>query len=171
MNVKKVVTLALLVFVAASVGYMVARESCVCSVAKQDTPPVVVLPQAGQPADAGQNEPSETIIVYYFHGDVRCPTCHKLESYAKESLDTYFAKDIADGKIKWMPTNVDMAGNEHFVKDYELVTKSVILSRTVNGQQVAWKNLDQIWQLVMDKDKYIQYISDSIMAFAAEEQK
>ncbi len=169
MNVKKVLTLALLVFVAASVGYMVARENCVCSIAKQDAPPAAVLPQAGQPSDTGQNEPNGAIIVYYFHGDVRCPTCHKLESYAKEALDTYFAQDIAKGKIIWKPTNVDTAGNEHFVKDYELVAKSVILSRVVDGKQVAWKNLDQIWDLVSDKDKYLAYIRDSVAGFAAEE--
>ncbi|MFH1369753.1 MAG: nitrophenyl compound nitroreductase subunit ArsF family protein [Planctomycetota bacterium] len=154
MNAKKIVTVVLLVFVATSLGYMVVREN-------------KSAPQAAPSPDAPQVEPNQQIVVYYFHGDVRCPTCHKLESYAKEALDTYFAKDIADGKIIWKPTNVDTAGNEHFVKDYELVTKSVILSRIVNGQQVAWKNLDRIWDLVSDKDKYLAYIRDSVSAFAS----
>ena len=171
MNGKKVVTLALLVFVAGSLGYMVVREKCVCSIAIQDAPSAAVLPQAGQSSEVVLNEPNEAIIVYYFHGDVRCPTCHKLESYAKEALDTYFAEDVAGGKIKWLPTNIDTAGNEHFVKDYELVTKSVIFSRLVDGQQVAWKNLDQIWDLVSDKDKYLAYIRESLTVFAAEAQK
>ena len=171
MNTKKIITAVLLVFVAASVGYMVARENCVCSAPRQDAPIAAVQPQAIPLSDTGQNEPNRQIIVYYFHGDVRCPTCHKLEDYAKEALDTYFAQDLAAGKIQWKPTNIDTPGNEHFVKDYELVTKSVILSRTVNGQQVAWKNLDQIWQLVSDKDKYLAYIRDSVTNFAAEEQK
>jgi hypothetical protein len=161
MNAKKLVTRILLLFVAASVGYMVAREKCVCSIVHRDASQVAPL------SDVNQVEPNEAIIVYYFHGDVRCPTCHKLESYAKESLDTYFAKDVADGKIKWMPTNVDTAGNEHFVKDYKLVTKSVILSKMVEGKQVAWKNLDQIWDLVADKDKYLAYIRDGVAGFAS----
>ena len=109
MKAKKLIAAALLVFVAGSLGYMVVREN---KSAPQAAPQTVVL------SDAPQAEPNQQIVVYYFHGDVRCPTCHKLESYAKEALDTYFAKDIADGKIKWMPTNVDTAGNEHFVKDY-----------------------------------------------------
>jgi len=163
MKAKNFLTLALLVFVAGSLGYMVARENCVCSISKQDAP------QAAPLSDVSQVEPNEAIIVYYFHGDVRCPTCHKLEDYAKESLDTYFAKDVTGGKIKWMPTNVDTAGNEHFVKDYELVTKSVILSKVVDGQQVAWKNLDRIWDLVADKDKYMAYIRDGITTIASEQ--
>jgi hypothetical protein len=171
MNPKRIVTTALLVFVAASVGYMIARENCVCSVLRQSAPPAPVQPQAIPLSDTVPNEPNQQIVVYYFHGDVRCATCHKLEQYAKESLDTYFADDLAAGKIQWRPTNVDTPVNEHFVKYYELVTKSVILSRMVDGRQVAWKNLDQIWDLVSDKDKYLAYIRDSVSAFAAEGQK
>jgi hypothetical protein len=171
MNVKKIITTALLVFVAASIGYMIARENCVCSVLRQSAPPAAVQPQAVPLSVPGQAEPNQQLIVYYFHGDARCATCYKLEQYAKESLDTYFADDLAAGKIQWKPTNVDTSGNEHFVKYYELVSKSVILSKTVDGQEVAWKNLDQIWQLVRDKDKYLAYIRDSVTAFAAEGQK
>jgi hypothetical protein len=167
MNAKKIITTALLVFVAASVGYMIARENCVCSVLRQSAPPAPVQPQAVPLSDTGQNEPNQQLIVYYFHGDARCATCYKLEQYAKEALDTYFADDLAAGKIQWKTTNVDTPDNEHFVKDYALVTKSVVVSRTVNGRQVGWKNLDQIWQLVSDKDKYLTYIRDSVKEFAA----
>ncbi len=69
MNVKKIITTALLVFVAASVGYMVARENCVCSVPRQDAPPAAVQPQAVPLSDTGQAEPNQQLIVYYFHGD------------------------------------------------------------------------------------------------------
>jgi hypothetical protein len=159
MNAKKIVTVILLVFVATSVGYMVVRDRSSQPAVRQDPPQ-----STSNPAEIS---PNPQIAVYYFHGDVRCPTCHKLENYAKEALDTYFAQDLADGKIQWKPTNVDTPGNEHFVRDYELVTKSVILSKTVNGQQVVWKNLDQIWQLVREKDKYLEYIRDSVTNFAA----
>ncbi len=157
MKPKKLVTAALLVFVVASLGYMVIRENKPVAATIQEI--------------AHQAEPNQQIMVYYFHGDVRCPTCHKLEQYAKEALDAYFTDDLASGKIKWQPINVDTAGNEHFVKDYELVTKSVILSKVVDGRQIAWKNLDRIWDLVSEKEKYLAYIRDNVKEFAAEEQK
>jgi len=163
MKAKKIVTVILLVFVATSVGYMVVRDRSSQPEVRQDPPQ--------SPSNPAEISPNQQIAVYYFHGDVRCPTCHKLESYAKEALDTYFAKDVADGKIQWKPTNIDTAGNEHFVKDYELVTKSVILSKMVNGQQVTWKNLDQIWDLVSDKDKYLAYVRDNVASFNAQEEK
>ncbi|MBN2020416.1 MAG: hypothetical protein JW749_09345 [Sedimentisphaerales bacterium] len=161
MNPKKLITAVLLVFVAGSLGYMFVRDKSAQSASTS-------APQAVMP-ETGQSEPNQQVIVYYFYGDVRCPTCHKLEEYAKESLDTHFANDLAAGKIQWKPTNVDTAGNEHFVKDYELVTKSVVLSKIVDGRQVGWKNLDQIWQLVSDKDKYLAYIRENISAFVKKE--
>ncbi len=162
MNPKKLITAALLVFVAASLGYMTAREKNSQS---------LLASRAGVSSEIDLPDANQQVMVYYFHGDVRCPTCHKLENYAKEALDTYFADNLAAGKIRWKPTNVDTPANEHFVKDYKLVTKSVIVSRMVNGQEVAWKNLDQIWELVSDKDKYLTYIRDSVKKFTAEEQK
>ena len=158
MNPKKLITAALLVFVAGSLGYMVVREN-------KSAPQPAPLPEVSQV------EPGRQLIVYYFHGDARCATCLKLEKYAKEALDTYFADDLAAGKIQWKPTNVDTPGNEPFVKHYGLVTKSVILSRVENGRELAWKNLDQVWQLVSDKGKYVEYIRDGVKAFAAQEQK
>ncbi len=170
MNGKKIITAVLLIFVVGSLGYMIARENKAGSAPVQNAPPPPSQPQAVPLSDTGQAEPNQQLIVYYFHGDIRCPTCHKLEEYAKEALDAYFADDLAAGKIQWKPTNIDRPGNEHFVKDYQLVTKSVVLSDVVNGKEVAWKNLDQIWQKVQDKDGYLEYIRDSITKFLKDEQ-
>ena len=170
MNGKKIITAALLIFVATSIGYMVVRENKAGPVPVQDAPSPPSQPQAAPLSDTGQAEPNQQLIVYYFHGDVRCPTCHKLEDYAKEALDTYFADDLAAGKIQWKPTNIDRPGNEHFVKDYQLITKSVVLSDVADSKEVAWKNLDQIWQKVQDKNSYLEYIRDSIIKFLEDEQ-
>jgi hypothetical protein len=168
MNGKKIITAALLIFVAGSLGYMIVRENKDSSVPVQNAPPPPSQPQAVPLSDT-EAEPNQQLVVYYFYGDVRCLTCHKLEDYAKEALDTYFADDLAAGKIQWKPTNVDTPSNEHFVKDYSLVTKSVVLSNVANGKEVAWQNLDQIWQKVGDENSYLEYIRDSVTKFLEDE--
>ena len=157
MNIKKIFTVALLLFVAGSIGYMIVNEKKTETVAPEERI---------EPVSKTENEDVQQdnqLIVYYFHGDQRCPTCHKLETYAKEALDAYFADEIASKKIVWKIVNVDRTENSHFVQDYKLVTKSVVLSEVSNGKEVGWKNLDQIWQRVRDKDSYLQYIRDSIL--------
>jgi hypothetical protein len=104
------------------------------------------------------------IIVYYFHGNARCPTCYKLENYAKSEVETDFASAVKHGKLEWKTVNVETAGNEHFGDDYKLYTKSVIVSTLKDGKEVSWKNLDQIWQLVHEEDKYRAYIKNEVKA-------
>jgi len=178
MKIKRIFTIVLLVFVVGSVAYMIGRKQNTESSQIPDSPASVPRGQpvtSGEPSVAQQNEPDSStnaaandpqsiqLIVYYFHGDMRCPTCHKLEKYAKEALDTYFADEIASKKIIWKVINVDRTENSHFIQDYKLVTKSVVLSEVADGKEAGWKNLDQIWQRVSDKDGYLEYIRESVL--------
>lgn len=104
------------------------------------------------------------IIVYYFHGNMRCPTCHNLENYAKTEIEGTFTDAIRNGKLEWKTVNVETAGNEHFVKADTLYTKSVIVSTVKDGKGVSRKNLDRIWQLVREEAKYREYIAKEVRA-------
>lgn len=104
------------------------------------------------------------IIVYYFHGNARCPTCYLLENYAKSEVETSFADAIKGGKLEWKTVNVDDKGNEHFADDYKLYTKSVIVSTMKDGKESTWKNLEKVWQLVGDQSTYRDYIRKEVKA-------
>jgi len=109
-----------------------------------------------------------TVTAYYFHGTFRCPTCHKLEEYAKETIENNFKNDLTAGKLSFKIVNVENKGNEHFAKDYQLYTKSVVLSLTKDGKEVRYKNLDKVWEYVGNKDRYENYVRDEIAAFLKE---
>lgn len=104
------------------------------------------------------------LIVYYFHGNARCPTCFKLESFAKSEVEADFADAIKKGNLEWKTINVEESGNEHFNNDYKLYTKSVIVSTIKDGKEIQWKNLDRIWQIVHDETKYREYIKNEVAA-------
>jgi hypothetical protein len=104
------------------------------------------------------------IIVYYFHNNMRCPTCYKLENYAKVEVESAFADAIKHGKLEWRTVNVDDKGNEHFTDDYKLYSKSVIISTVKDGKEASWKNLDKIWELVHEEGKYREYIRNEVKA-------
>jgi len=72
-------------------------------------------------------------IVYYFYGSVRCPTCHKMEEYTKETIAKNFQDEVASGLLVLKTINIEEKENEHFVKDYQLYTKSLILSQVLKG--------------------------------------
>ena len=108
------------------------------------------------------------LVVYYFHGNARCSSCYKLEQYAKESIEQNFADELKSGKIVFEIVNVDKPENDHFVADYQLYTKSVVLSLVKDGKQVKYKNLERVWNLLKDQNKYHEYIRDEIKPFLGE---
>ena len=105
------------------------------------------------------------VIVYYFHGSFRCPTCRNLEQYAKDAIEDNFKKELAEGGLIFKTVNVEEKGNEHFVNDYQLYTKSLVLSLVKNNKEIKHENLDKIWEYVRDKTKYMNYIKSELNDF------
>lgn len=109
--------------------------------------------------------PSDRIIAYYFYGNRRCATCRKLEAYSEEALLTGFESELADSSLVWRAVNYDEKENKHYIKDYQLYTKTLILSREGDAKEGEWKNLDKIWELVRYKDKFIKYVQSETRTF------
>ena len=105
------------------------------------------------------------VIVYYLHNSFRCPSCHKIENYTKEAVNTNFANQLKAEILEFKVINIDEKVNKHYVNDYKLYTKSVVLSKVKNGKQIEWKNLDKIWILLGDKAKFQQYIKTETTNF------
>jgi hypothetical protein len=117
------------------------------------------------PAKAGENVQGAHVVAYYFHGTFRCPTCQKLERYSREAIESNFNEALASGKLAFTVVNVEINGNEHYMSDYQLYTKSLVLSLTKNGKEVAFKNLDKIWEYVGGKQRFEDYVRNEVAAF------
>jgi hypothetical protein len=105
------------------------------------------------------------LIVYYFHTTGRCPTCLKMEKYTNEALKAYYSKELRSGNIEWKVIDVEKPENSHFIKEYNLYTKSVVISEVKSGKEVKWKNLDKIWMKVRNKNDYLSYIKQEVGDF------
>jgi hypothetical protein len=108
------------------------------------------------------------ISVYYFHGNMRCVTCNKFEQYSKEVVETNFKDEIASNKLEFKVINVEEKGNEHYVNDYKLYTKSLVISVVKDGKEVKSKNLEKIWQYVGNKEQFFKYVKADIANFLKE---
>jgi hypothetical protein len=110
------------------------------------------------------------VIAYYFHGTFRCTTCRTIEEYSHDAIQTYFAKELGNGRLEFRPVNVEEPENKHFILDYQLVSKSLVLSLVTDGKETKSKNLPDIWTLVKDKDKFFQYVKNEVEGFLKESQ-
>jgi hypothetical protein len=119
---------------------------------------------------AAPDKPATKVVAYYFHGTFRCPTCHKLELYSKEAIETNFQDELASGRLAFKVINVEDKGNEHYMSDYQLYTKSLILSLVKDGKEIKSKNLEKIWDYVGNKQKYFDYVKSEIADLLKEAQ-
>ncbi|MBL7072654.1 MAG: hypothetical protein ISS33_02590 [Candidatus Omnitrophica bacterium] len=105
------------------------------------------------------------VIVYYFHTTFRCSSCHKIEQYTEGALREYFEKEIESGDLAYREINVEDKENQHFVKDYQIYTKSVVLSLSEGGKEIKFKNLEKVWQYLGNRDKFYEYIKGETQSF------
>lgn len=121
------------------------------------------------PPAAGVGDSTTTaahkVIAYYFHSTARCTSCRKIEAYTHESILTNFDDDLQSGRLEWRVLNTDFKENRHFIKDYQLYTKSVVLVDLHDGKQIRWKNLSRVWELLGDKPAFLKYVQSEVNAY------
>ena len=102
------------------------------------------------------------LVVTYFHTSFRCPTCHNIENYSEAAVHSNFADELNNGKLVWRVINVDEPENKHFIKDYQLYSKHLIISEIKDGKEVRWKDLKDVWTHVRNEEKFENYVKTEI---------
>ena len=141
------------------------------SLALSFIPAICCLSFALGASSAPQNASSGTVphkvIAYYFHTNTRCSTCIKIEQYSKEAIEKGFPYELKNGTLELRIVNYEQPENRHFMNDYKLVSKSLILVNLVNGQQTKWTNLKLVWQLTGHKDAFLNYVRKEVRGYLA----
>ena len=148
-TVKHVVTTLLLLFVIVSISYAVFRELYPRTTTNTSSSKEAVLPTK--------------IVVYYFHTTARCASCRTIEQYSHDVIASKFKNELDNKFIEWQVTNIDEASNKHFIQDYQLKSMSLVLVKNDSHGQIAWKNLEDVWQLLDDKQAFYSYVESELL--------
>jgi len=150
MNRKKlqhIITQVLIAFTLLSIGFVFGKNS-------------VQLAKGGS---ANETSTNSHIRVYYMHGTVRCFTCNKIESMAREIVHTKYAAQLNDKSIIWK--DIDFQKKPEYAKQFEIVASCVVVAKIENGNTIDFKRLDEVWTKKEDKTEFNTYISDAIDSF------
>ncbi|MDA3864252.1 MAG: nitrophenyl compound nitroreductase subunit ArsF family protein [Deltaproteobacteria bacterium] len=150
MQKKHILTSLLLVFVAASIGTLIYKQT-----------------RPSQKQDRIKKIKGKKLLVLYFHGNKRCHTCINMEKYTREAVNKGFPKKVANGEIEIQTINLDKSGNDHYVSDYDLSSRFVVLSFVEEGKEKQFRRLSKVWKLARNKEKFIDYIQDELDTFYA----
>lgn len=157
MKAKRIIQVALLIFVAVSVVYFVAQET------RRSV--VGASAESGTQASTTDNVRSAKVVAYYFYGNFRCVSCRKLEAVSREAVTTGFPEELKRGDLQWRAVNVEQPENEHFASDYRLFSRSLVLVKFKNGKQVEYKTLMKAWELLSDDAALKKYVQSEVRSY------
>jgi len=106
-----------------------------------------------------------TIIVTYYTNKVRCASCLKIEELTRRAVETRFAEHLAAGRVAYRMVDVDVPQNRHFVTDYQLVSKSVVVAEVAEGKDLRWVNLPEVWVLLRNEQAFLDYVAAAVDAW------
>jgi thiol-disulfide isomerase/thioredoxin len=185
LNIKKLITGSLLVFVFFSIAFLVYKETAqkgkgvttINEVQAVSASPAEKAEPAGeiqakelaakshkavQPVQTASAVKNAKVIAYYFYGTYRCPTCRTIERYSREAIEKYFSTELQNKTLEFKVLNVEEPENRHYIQDYQLFTKSLVIAFYKDDKQVKWQNLADVWTHVDDKDKFYRYVKDEV---------
>jgi uncharacterized protein YfkK (UPF0435 family) len=126
-------------------------------------------PQSASPsaqsvaATQGSPQPvQDGVIVYLFHGNVRCPTCLAIEATTKEVLKTRFAETLQSGKVIVKELNYEEPANKDYIQKYQLIAPTVVMVKIEKGRETHFENLMDVWQLVGEKERFSRFIESNL---------
>lgn len=152
MKAKAIIRIVLLVVVAIAVGGWAIQEF---------GPDNTVATDGGRGATTLAPRP-DGVTVINFHGEKRCRTCIGIGKLARQTLDEEFAAEEKAGKVRWEHINYDEPANAHFVKDYQLVSSTVLVTLWKDGKEVKWNRLDAVWDHVGDDPVFRAYVAQGV---------
>jgi len=105
------------------------------------------------------------IVAYYFHRTIRCRACLAIEEQAREAIELAYSDQLKSGRMAWRAVDIEQAGNEHFEKDFDLTTSSLVIVEQDGDRVVRWQNLTGVWEWLHDEAGFQQYVWARIGAF------
>lgn len=160
--IKKVSTILLLIVAIAGVAAALYRrpaDSAAAPVAAQAEP---VAAATAEPVSESRAGPLVTVT--YFTTSVRCASCMRIEEWTRKAVDSRFADEVAAGRVSFRMVYTDTPANEHYIQDYQLVSKSVVVAESLEGREQEWVNLQDVWLLLHDEQAFADYIAGAVAA-------
>ncbi len=108
------------------------------------------------------------IHVYYFYSKPRCKTCRDIEAFTHEAVKRTYPDQPISGLLRWEPSDTAKPETKHLTKHFDPYTTAVVLVEKKDGQTLRWKNLDQIWRLVHNREAFEKYIVSEVNQYVGD---
>jgi hypothetical protein len=107
----------------------------------------------------------DSVVVYYFHGARRCPTCRGIQETIEKTIRERFGTETASAALSFQDVNIDEPDNKHFVKEFNLSFSSMVVSARKGKETFKWENCDKVWEHARDPSALTEYTDRQIRGY------
>ena len=105
---------------------------------------------------------ADRVEVVYFHRTQRCHTCMYAEEQTRYTLETYFADELASGKVTFQSINVQDEANADIVEKYNNASYLTLCINTVRGGTDHIEEVTDIWFVIGNDEAFVEIVKSKV---------
>ena len=148
---------------------LIAGMLCACGSPAPEVPPNSDTPPNSNGSDTppdsnGSDTPpttAEKVEVVYFYRAQRCTGCIYAEDTTRYTLETYFADELASGKITFATFNLAAEENAAIIEKYDAYTSSLFINTIIDGIEHI-EEVKEIWSVLGDDEAFVEVVKSKI---------
>lgn len=102
------------------------------------------------------------IEAFHFYPTRRCESCITVGSYANATISTYFADELASGKIVFREINGELPENRDLVEKYGVTSSSLRLGIYTSDGRFYPEEIVKVWYKTDNQQRYMDYLKGVI---------
>jgi hypothetical protein len=119
-------------------------------------------PPQEQPNSNNSSSPADRVDVVYFHRTQRCSTCIYAEEGTRYTLETYFANELASGKVTFQSINVQDEANADIVEKYNNASYLTLCINTVRDGTDHIEVVTDIWLVIGNDEAFVEIVKSKV---------
>jgi hypothetical protein len=113
------------------------------------------------PASNNSSGPADRVDVVYFHRTVRCYSCQYAEAGTRYTVETYFADELASGKLTFQSIDVQDEANADIVEKYGAYGSQLFINTIKDGTDHI-EQVTDIWLVIGKDEAFVEIVKSKI---------
>lgn len=103
----------------------------------------------------------QKVEVIHFHGTHQCYSCITVGDYAGETVNRYFAREMAEGKVTFAHVNAELPENWELAEKYGVASASLWIGVYDDAGFHKEQNT-KVWYKISNREEYMSYLKGII---------
>lgn len=116
---------------------------------------------ATPPASTNSSGPADRVDVVYFHRTVRCYSCQYAEAGTNYTVETYFADEMASGKLTFQSVDVQDEANADIIEKYGAYGSQLFINTVKDGTDHI-EQVTDIWYVLGNDEAFVEVVKNKI---------